>query len=72
MKISYYHFFKNEMLQKEKERYSKEKAAEYFLENKGAIKEKSKNGYKNLSKEKKNKIKEYQKKGCQQLIQYKK
>ena len=50
------------MLQKEKERYSKEKAAEYFLENKGAIKEKSKNGYKNLSKEKKDKIKEYQKK----------
>ena len=72
MKISYYHFFKNEMLQKEKERNSKEKAAEYFLENKGAIKEKSKNGYKNLSKKKKNKIKEYQKKGCQQLIQYKK
>ena len=72
MKMSYYHFFKNEMLQKEKERYSKEKAAEYFLENKGAIKEKSKNGYKNLSKEKKNKIKEYQKKGSQQLIQYKK
>ena len=48
MKISYYHFFKNEMLQKEKERNSKEKAAEYFLENKGAIKEKSKKGYKNL------------------------
>ena len=68
MKMSYYHFFKNEMLQKEKERYSKEKAAEYFLENKG----KSKNGYKNLSKEKKDKIKEYQRKGCQQLIQYKK
>ena len=56
------------MLQKEKERYTKEKAAEYFLENKG----KSKNGYKNLSKEKKDKINEYQRKGCQQLIQYKK
>ena len=51
--MSYYHFFKNEMLQKEKERYSKEKAAEYFLENKG----KSKNGYKNLSKKKKTRLK---------------
>ena len=31
------------MLQKAKKRYSKEKAAEYYLQNKKAIKEKSKN-----------------------------
>ena len=39
------------ILQKAKERYSKEKAAEYCLQNKEAMKEKSKNRYKNLSKE---------------------
>ena len=49
-------------MQKPKERYSKEKAAEYYLENKEPIKEKSKNRYKNLSKEEKDKIKEYQRK----------
>ena len=57
---------------KAKERYSKEKAAEYYLENKEAIKKKSKNRYKYLSKEEKNKIKKYQRKKYQQLIQYRK
>ena len=47
-----------EILQKAKERYSKEKTAAYYLQHKEAIKEKSKNGYKNLSKEEKDKIKE--------------
>ena len=50
------------MLQKAKERYSKEKAVKYYLKNKEAIKEKSKNRYKNLTKEEKDQIKEYQKK----------
>ena len=59
-------------MQKAKDRYSKEKAAEYYLKNKEAIKEKSKNWYKNLSKEEKDKIKEYQRKRYQELIQYKK
>ena len=45
------------MLQKAKERYSKEKAAEYYLQNKEEIKERSKNRYKNFSKEEKDKIK---------------
>ena len=40
-------------LAKSKKKYSKEKAAEYYSQNKEAIKEKSKNRYKNLSKEKK-------------------
>ena len=68
--MSYYWFNRKEILQKAKERYSKEK--EYYLQNKEAIKEKSKNPYKNLSKEEKGKIKKYQRKRYQQLIQYKK
>ena len=59
-------------MQKAKERYSKEKAAEYYVQNKEAIKEKLKNRYKNLTKEEKDKIKEYRQKIYQQLIQYKK
>ena len=41
--MSYYRCNRKEILQKEKKRYSKEKAAEYYLQNKKAIKEKSKN-----------------------------
>ena len=58
--MSYYWFNRKEILQKAKERYSKEKAAECYLQNKEAIKEKLKNRYKNLSKEEKEKIKDYQ------------
>ena len=50
--MSHYWFNRKEILQKAKERYSKEKAAVYYLENKEAIKEKSKNRYKNLRKDK--------------------
>ena len=70
--MSYYWFNRQEILQKAKERYSKEKAAEYYLQNKEAIKEKSKNRYNNLSEEEKDKIEEYQRKSYQQLIQCKK
>ena len=63
--MSYYQFNRQEILQKAKGRYSKEKAAEYYLQNKDAIKEKSKEWYKILSQEEKNKIKEYQKKRYQ-------
>ena len=42
------------------------------MQNQGVIKEKSKNCYKNLSEEEKNKIKEYIKKRYQELVQYKK
>ena len=66
--MSYYWFNRKEILQKAKERYSKEKAGEYYLQNKEAIKEMSKNSYKNLSKEEKDKIKEYQRKRYLQLI----
>ena len=54
----YYQFNRQEILQKARERYSKEKAAEYYLENKEAIKRKVKESIKNLSKEEKDKIKE--------------
>ena len=46
--MSYYQFNRKEVLQKAKENNSKEKAAEYYLKNKEAIKKKSKNWYKTL------------------------
>ena len=59
-------------MQKGKEKYSKEKAAEYYKQNKEAIKGKSKECHKNLSQEEKDKIKEYQSKKYQELVQYEK
>ena len=72
--MNYYWFNRQEILQEAKENYSKEKAAEYYKQNKEAIKEKSREHYKNLSQEEKDKIKENQKKKKknQELIQYKK
>ena len=70
--MSYYQFIRQEILQKAKGKYSKEKAAKYYLQNKETIKEKARDRYRNLSGEEKNKIKEYQKKKYQELIQYKK
>ena len=60
--MSYYWLNRQEIFQKAKESYSQEKAVEYHMQNKKVIKEQSRNGYKNLSEEEKNKIKEYQKK----------
>ena len=57
--MSYYQLNKQEILQKAKDRYCKTEAAEYYLKNKEEIKEKSVNRYKNLSKEEKDKIKDY-------------
>ena len=70
--MSYYWFNRHEILQKAKGKYSKEKAAEYYAQNKEAIKEKSRERYKNLSQEEKDKIKECQRKKYQQLVQCKK
>ena len=70
--MSYYWFNKQETLQKANKRYSKEKAAEYYLKNREVINEKSRERYKNLSQEEKDKIKEYQRKRYQKLIQHKK
>ena len=57
-----YWFNRQEILQKVKEQYSKEKAADCYKQNKEAIKEKAKKRCKNLSREEKNKIKKYRKK----------
>ena len=46
--MSYYWFNRQEILQKAKERYSKEKAAEYYAQSKEAIKKKPRKRYKNL------------------------
>ena len=43
--MNYYWFIRQEALQKAKEKYSKEKAAEYYAQNKEAIKEKSRKRY---------------------------
>ena len=51
--MSYYWFNREDILEKAKERYSKEKFAEYYKQNKEVIKEKSRNLYKNLSEEEK-------------------
>ena len=51
--MSHYQFNKKEILQKAKDKYCKEKAAEYYLKNKEGLKENSKNRYKNLPEEKK-------------------
>ena len=70
--MNYYWFNRQAILQKAKEQYSRGKAAEYYKQNKEAINEKSRECYKNLSQEEKDKIKEYQKKKYQELVQYKK
>ena len=54
--MSYYQFNRQEILQRAKERYSKEKAAEYYLQNKEAIKDNVRDRYKDLPKEKKTKL----------------
>ena len=55
--MSYYQFNREEILQKAKNRYSQEKAAEYYLKDNEAIK--------NLSKEGKDKIKK-----CRREMKY--
>ena len=60
--MNYYWFNRQEILQKAKEKYTKEKVAEYYKQNKEGIKEKSRERYKNMSQEEKDKKKEYQKK----------
>ena len=67
-----YWFNRQEILQNAKERYSKEKAAEYYTKNKEAIKEKSRERYKNLSQEKKTRFRSIKEKKNQGLVQYKK
>ena len=57
IKMSYYWFNRQELLQKAQGRYRncrfKEKAAKYYIANKDALKETAKNKYRNLSEEEK-------------------
>ena len=69
--MSYYQFNRQEILQKAKEKYSKEKASEYYLKNKEVIKKRQEIVIETCQNNK-NKIKEYQKKTYPELIQYKK
>ena len=70
--MSYYWFNRQETLQKGKEGYSKGKTAAYYAQNKEAIKEKSREPYKNLSQEEKDKIKKYQQKSIKNWFSVKK
>ena len=70
--MSYYWLNRQEILQKAKEKYSKEKAAEYYAQNKEALKRKSRERYKNSSQEEKDKIKEYQRKNIKNWFSIKK
>ena len=69
--MSYYCFNRKEILQKAKEIFSKEKAIEYYLQNKEAIK-KVKELIQKPVKRRIREIKVYQRKRYLQLIQYKK
>ena len=60
--MSYYLFNRQEILQKAKKRYSKEKAAEYYLQNKEVIKKKQGTVIRTCQKKKK-KLKSIKRKG---------
>ena len=70
--MNYYWFNRQEILQKGKENYSEEKAAEYYKKNKEAIKEKSREHYKTCQKKEKTKLRSIKKRKYQELVQYKK
>ena len=70
--MNYYWFNRQEILQKAKEKYSKKKAAEYYPQNKEAIKEKSRERYKNLSQEKKTRLKSIKEKNIKNWFNIKK
>ena len=55
--MSYYHFNRQEILQKAKEEYSKEKVAVYYSQNKEAIKKSQKIDTKTCEKKKKTRLK---------------
>ena len=63
IKMSYYWFNRQELLQNTKGKYhndgGKEEAAEYYIANKDVLKEKARNKYRNLSEEKKEAKREY-------------
>ena len=69
--MSYYQFNRQEILQKAKEKYSKEKAAEYYKQNKEAMKEKSR-VIKTCHKKKRTRLKSIKEKGIKNWFSIKK
>ena len=61
--MSYYWFNRQEILQKGNERYSKEKAAEYYKQNKEVIKKSQEIVIKTCQKKKKAKLKSIKRRG---------
>ena len=70
--MSYYWFNRQEILQKAKERYSTEKAAECYAQNKKVIKEKSRERYKTCHKKKKTRLKSTKEKNIKNWFSRKK
>ena len=70
--MSYYWFNRPEILQKAKERYSKEKAAEYYLQSKEAIKESQESVIKTYQRKKKTRLKSIKKKYIKNWLTIKK
>ena len=70
--MSYYWFNRQEILQKAKERYSKEKAAEYYLKNKEAIKKSEESVRKTCHKKKKTKLRSIKEKSIKNWFSTKK
>ena len=67
-----YWFNRQEILQKEKERYSKEKAADYYAQNKEAIKEKSRECLKTCHNKKKIRLRSTKEKSIKNWFSIKK
>ena len=59
--MNYYWFNRQEILQKAKEKYSKEKTSEYYAQNKQAIKKSQESVIKTCHKKKKTKLKSIKK-----------
>ena len=69
--MSYYWFNRQKILQKAKEKYSKEKAAEYYLQNKEAIKKRQKKVTETCHKKKKTKLKSIRKRNIRNCFNIK-
>ena len=70
--MNYYWFNRQEILQKAKQKYSKEKAAEHYKQNKEAIKEKSRSVIKTYHKKKKRRRKIIKEKNIKNWLSIKK
>ena len=68
----YYWLNRREILQKAKEKYSKEKAAEYYKQNKKAIKESQESVIKTCHKKKRTRLKSTQEKNIKNWFSIKK